>query len=248
MQRTAAMFTFMLALILGAIAPVRASGIEFYFSPDGGAEDAVVRALDGAHHHVDIAIYALSNDAIVQAIRNAAQRGVQVRIVADKGQESEGYSAVPALACSMSVHYDTLSGLMHHKFAVIDDQTLLTGSFNWTSAAQTRNAENLLVIHDPQLIAGYEGDFATLWSTESSTAPCETKALLPGPADASPLVHINVATEAELESLWGVGKVLAERIVAYRTAHGPFSKVDDLAAVKGIGTRVMTHNQGRLAL
>jgi len=55
-------------------------------------------------------------------------------------------------------------GLMHNKFAVIDDQVVLTGSFNWTITAERKNAENLLVITDPDLAQKYTKQFKVLWS------------------------------------------------------------------------------------
>lgn len=52
-------------------------------------------------------------------------------------------------------------------------------------------------------------------------------------------VNVNVATLKELQNLPGIGKVAAERIIAYRTENGPFTKVDDLTKVKGIGAKTL---------
>jgi phosphatidylserine/phosphatidylglycerophosphate/cardiolipin synthase-like enzyme len=52
---------------------------------------------------------------------------------------------------------------MHHKFAVIDGETLLTGSYNWTLGAARDNVENLIVVNDPRLVSAFSRAFAALW-------------------------------------------------------------------------------------
>ena len=53
---------------------------------------------------------------------------------------------------------------MHHKFAVVDSAILLTGSFNWTRAAASKNVENCLVTSAPEAVAAYAAEFEKLWS------------------------------------------------------------------------------------
>jgi len=76
------------------------------------------------------------------------------------------------------------------------------------------------------------------WAAES-TAPT---------APAVAAVHLNTATTAELEALPGVGPVLAERIVQYRADHGPFTQVDQLHEVKGVGDHLLERLQANLDL
>jgi len=61
-------------------------------------------------------------------------------------------------------------------------------------------------------------------------------------------IHLNTATAAELEVLPGIGPVLAERIVVYRTDHGPFDRVDQLHDVKGVGDHLLKRLQANLDL
>lgn len=72
----------------------------------------------------------------------------------------------------------------------------------------------------------------TAEATESTTAENETTA----PAS-SGLIDINTATAAQLETLPGIGNVIAQRIVDYRNAHGPFKSVSELTKVEGIGKK-----------
>lgn len=64
----------------------------------------------------------------------------------------------------------------------------------------------------------------------------------------SPQIDINKATASQLETLPGIGKVLAQRIMDYRQENGPFKKIDDLCLIKGIGSRLFQNIQDRLTI
>lgn len=97
----------------------------------------------------------------------AEKRGVKVRLVMDRVQSKGRYSQLEFLE-AQGVSCKTLSGkgggLMHHKFAVFDGETLITGSHNWTEGAEEHNHENTLVIHDKALSGNYEQEFQELWA------------------------------------------------------------------------------------
>lgn len=65
---------------------------------------------------------------------------------------------------------------------------------------------------------------------------------------AQPVVNVNTANVQQLEVLPGVGEVTAERIVAYREKNGPFASADDLAKVKGIGSKTLEKIRGLVVL
>lgn len=69
------------------------------------------------------------------------------------------------------VRHETGTGLMHNKFAVVDDSIVLTGSFNWTRSAEGANNENLLKITSPDLAAQYAEEFSELWAMAAVFAP-----------------------------------------------------------------------------
>lgn len=233
---------------------VSGASIEVYFSPNGGAESAILRAIAEAEESIDIAMYSFTNNNIERALREAVGRGIRIRIVADEAQETTHSSIVPGLSCWVAVRYDNFSGLMHNKYGLFDGRRLITGSYNWTEGAEKRNAENLLVIDDPEIAALFAEDFAILWSTKSIHAP-EPDRDQCGPVISEPptaltplLVNINTATETELQALDGIGPALAARIVAYREEHGPFSSVDELTRVNGIGPSILERNRDRLEI
>jgi len=158
-------FLTVLSIALFAI-PVN---VEIYFSPNGGCQQAVIDATNQAGGKIDVAMYIFTEGDIAKALIAAKDRGVQVRVVLDGGNVNSTYSKAKFLANNdIPVKYETEAGLLHNKFAVIDDSITLTGSFNWTANAETRNHENLLVITSKSLAAKYEAVFAALWLASSA--------------------------------------------------------------------------------
>lgn len=141
-----------------------AADSKFYFSPNGGCQEAVIREISKAQKTIDIAMYSFTSREIAQALVEAKGRKLNIRIVFDKGQEKETYSkGMYLLKYGFDVRYDTGLGLMHNKFAIIDDKVLITGSFNWTASAEERNEENLLILTDQAVIKAYKKRFEYLF-------------------------------------------------------------------------------------
>ncbi len=138
--------------------------IRVYFSPSDGAEQAIIAALQGAQTVVYAALYQLTDPEIAQAVLEVSRRGLEVLILLDD-EPSRGSKGCLLVSEGISVKQYVDSGIMHHKFAVIDGTKLITGSYNWTTSAQTRNEENLLVIESPELAAAFEHEFQKLWNS-----------------------------------------------------------------------------------
>lgn len=150
-------------LLLLLASPILAS-TQVYFSPDGGCTDAIVREISRAQKSIDIMMYSFTSRPIIQELDKAKDRGVKIRVLLDKAQETQKYAKGRYLAQKgIAVKYDTGSGLMHNKVGIIDGQAMFTGSFNWTAQAEKYNAENLLLIDDPALINKYQERFDYLW-------------------------------------------------------------------------------------
>ncbi len=117
------------------------------------------------------------------------------------------------------------------KNARVKDAVLAAGGLTGDAASERVNLAATLAdaqhIHVPRIS-----------ETTSSTADSPVDQASAGAAAGSQ-VDINSASAAELEDLPGIGQTLAERIIAYRTANGPFSSVDDLAKVPGVGTKLL---------
>jgi phosphatidylserine/phosphatidylglycerophosphate/cardiolipin synthase-like enzyme len=130
--------------------------IDVYFSPKGGCTEAVVQALDAAKQTVFVQAYSFTSKDIAEALLHAHQRGVVIHVILDKSDVGDHYSEADFLANSgMSVLIDAKHQIAHNKIMIIDGETVITGSFNFTKQAEDHNAENLLVIHDRGLAERY---------------------------------------------------------------------------------------------
>ena len=135
---------------------VSSGNTSIYFSPGGGCTKAIVKTVDGARKNILVQAYSFTSAPIARALVAAKRRGVDVRIILDRSQHGDGYSSADFLAHNdIPVWIDEAHAIAHNKVMVIDQATVITGSFNFTRAAEQKNAENLLVIKDKILAAIY---------------------------------------------------------------------------------------------
>jgi phosphatidylserine/phosphatidylglycerophosphate/cardiolipin synthase-like enzyme len=127
-----------------------------YFSPKGGCTEAIVSAIAGAKRTVFVQAYTFTSAPIAKALVEAHKRGVDVQVILDKSNLHGKYSSTDLLIhAGIPTRIDAIAAIAHNKVIVIDNETVVTGSFNFTNAAEEHNAENLLVIHDATLAARY---------------------------------------------------------------------------------------------
>jgi phosphatidylserine/phosphatidylglycerophosphate/cardiolipin synthase-like enzyme len=132
------------------------SAVTVCFTPGGNCTDAIVQALSEAKRTILVQAYSFTSAPIAKALLDAHKRGVQVQVILDKSQRTEQYSSADFLANQgVPTMIDANHAIAHNKIMIIDGETVLTGSFNFTKAAQEKNAENLLIIRDPALAAQY---------------------------------------------------------------------------------------------
>lgn len=137
--------------------------IAVFFAPDGGCLDAIAWQIQGARKSIDVQAFLLSTKRIAEPLIAAHQRGVAVRVVFDREQAEQKISLDEKLAeAGIPVFYDApAQGKAHDKVMIIDGATVITGSFNFTLAAEENNAENMLVIRErPAIAAAYQRHFA----------------------------------------------------------------------------------------
>jgi phosphatidylserine/phosphatidylglycerophosphate/cardiolipin synthase-like enzyme len=146
------------------LSPLPANSLQAAFCPSPECESLTISALDAASERIDVAMYSFTNDALGDALVRAAERGVRVRVVLDKQQDSSSFSEHPKLSrAGIPLRVDSNPQLMHHKFAVIDERFVVTGSMNWSANGVRENNENVLVIHSPELNAQFEKEFEKVW-------------------------------------------------------------------------------------
>ena len=142
---------------------IQATGtIEYAFTPADDAAGLIVRAIDAARSQVLVQAFSFTHRDIADALIRAHRRGLDVQIIADQEQtnalESAAMQAV--LAAGLSVFMDADHSAAHNKVIIVDQNAkqpaLITGSFNFTFAAQYRNAENVLVLRgNPDLARAF---------------------------------------------------------------------------------------------
>jgi len=138
---------------------------EAYFSPGEDCLGAIIRLMQDARRKADVCVFTITDDRISNSLLDAHRRGVAFRVITDNDKAFDEGSDVDRIRrASVPLRVDRTRFHMHHKFAIIDDQWLLTGSYNWTRGASRDNQENLIVTSDPRLIAAYKSAFERLWA------------------------------------------------------------------------------------
>jgi len=121
--------------------------VDIYFSPNGGTTNAIVNELKNAKSEILIQAYSFTSAQIAKAIVDAGKRGVRIEVVLDKSQKKEKYSSADFVAhAGFPVYIDSSHKIAHNKIMIIDKDTVITGSFNFSKAAEESNAENLLIL------------------------------------------------------------------------------------------------------
>lgn len=125
----------------------QAREIDVLFSPDGGCEDRIVEEIDKAQKVIRVQMYFFTSKPIADALLEARKRGVKVEVILDKSQEKMTYGRFRVLRrAGVSVYFDGEHATANNKIVLIDRRTVITGSYNFTKAAEERNAENVLII------------------------------------------------------------------------------------------------------
>jgi phosphatidylserine/phosphatidylglycerophosphate/cardiolipin synthase-like enzyme len=139
------------------------------FSPDRGATALVVKTIGEAKQSIRVAAYSFTSKPIAETLLGAHKRGIDVEVVVDKSNATARYTAATFLANQgVPVRVDYRYAIMHDKFMVVDGATVEEGSFNFTAAAESRNAENVVVLRDANVAAKYRQEWERLW-LESET-------------------------------------------------------------------------------
>lgn len=149
------------------------AGFRLGFSPKGGAEEIVLDGIRTAEKSIKVAAYSFTSKTIATALLDAHKRGVLVQVVADARSNSGKYTAVTFLANQgVPVRTNANYAILHHKFIVFDGRHVETGSFNFSAAASTKNAENVLLLSNvPDLAAQYEEEWQRLWDEGTAVKP-----------------------------------------------------------------------------
>lgn len=140
---------------------------------DQHPEKLLVQQIDSAKNTLDIAIYSLTYDEIVNAIIRAKDRNVQVRIITDKEQSQNKYEKTELNLLKkkgVKIKYNKHSGLQHMKMTIVDNKIATTGSYNYSKGASTENDEILVAINDADIASEWDKVFQSMWDNQKGFA------------------------------------------------------------------------------
>ena len=136
--------------------------IENYFCPEDKCASRIIDLIRHAKKSVYFMDFSFTSEAIADALIRS--RGLEIKGIFDSGQSSNKYSKLDRLKeFGIDVKKDSNKHKMHHKVFIIDKDTVATGSFNPTLSADTKNDENLLIIHDDNIAKDFLKEFDSLW-------------------------------------------------------------------------------------
>ncbi len=227
----------------------------------------ISQVLSQANQRIDLALFVFSEQNLANTLQTQQQAGRQVQVLIDRRFAYRSYSEgldLLGVALAEQCRYeagnqpwaqpiqavgipDLPSGdALHHKFAVLDQSTVITGSHNWSEAANSQNDEVVIVIQNPTVAAHFQREFDRLFKTAILGIPPELQAEIDQqkqtcPPPKSPIINLNTATAKEIATLPGIGPKLAERIVAAR----PLRSQADLMAVPGMNPKILQQITGK---
>ena len=140
------------------VADIEKAGV--WFSPQGGALDAVIETVENARETIDLEAFHFSNKRLAKALIRAKDRGVRLRVVLDKENRGKANSKAGA---GIPVRIDARHRTAHNKVILIDCKTVVTGSLNFNGHADRENAENTLILTSEKLTELYRRDFEKHW-------------------------------------------------------------------------------------
>lgn len=155
------------AFLLPFGAALAAPSIDVGFSPEGSALQLVLRTIDDAQHSIRLMGYSFTSPEVARELVAARRRGVDVKVVVDeKGNKGKASVAAMNLLVNVGIPVRTISKykISHDKVIIVDNQTIETGSFNYTRSAAEANSENALVVNGlPELAKTYLAHWQSRW-------------------------------------------------------------------------------------
>jgi phosphatidylserine/phosphatidylglycerophosphate/cardiolipin synthase-like enzyme len=145
---------------------------EVLFTRAVSVAGVVERLIHSTTTSLDAALYRFNSPRLARVLEEARLRHVAIRLLLDHNKYQQTESG-RELLLNHRFPFRLLHGRqgqgskMHHKFVILDGQTVLTGSYNWTLESEGQNYENLLILRDPQAAGNYAQEFEALWAEAS---------------------------------------------------------------------------------
>lgn len=138
--------------------------IQACFTPNKMCQTRIIETIMTAKKSIHLQAYSFTDPEIGQALKEAALRNVDVLIILDKSNRKDPRSLAKTYKHpKISFRYDHLPGIAHNKIIILDEEILITGSYNFSKSAYSRNAENVLFIKNTKLIQDYLKNWHVRW-------------------------------------------------------------------------------------
>jgi phosphatidylserine/phosphatidylglycerophosphate/cardiolipin synthase-like enzyme len=151
---------------------------ELYFSPSDAVEEQIIRHIETADYDLEVGTMLITRETFAQAIAATHNRGVFTGVVINDTSNAASrppYAIMAAALPADRLHVYSTGGTWHHKYAMADqsapwsDPVIITGSHNWSNAANTRNDENTLIIYDDKVVNLYYQDWIKAYRANGGT-------------------------------------------------------------------------------
>lgn len=155
------LLTILLVLVSGCVN--ENTQPEAFFCPEDQCEERIVGIIQNANDSIDVAMYSFTSPKIADALIEARQRDVEPRVVLDYLQSTSKYSQKNNLLSKIPVRVMKPGKTMHNKFIIVDNELVVTGSYNFTKNGNEKNHENFVIIFDKGIVSLYREEFFELW-------------------------------------------------------------------------------------
>jgi phosphatidylserine/phosphatidylglycerophosphate/cardiolipin synthase-like enzyme len=144
--------------------PQPAEILAIYFTPPAGAASGLIKQIDGAKKSIKVMAYGFTATNLAEALVRAKRRGVDVGLIQDEKSAQNNRETLPMLlAAGIDVRSDGKHAIQHNKVMLIDDDIVITGSYNFTKSAEKRNAENIMIVRSSYAAKRYADNWKAHW-------------------------------------------------------------------------------------
>ncbi len=134
--------------------------VKVLFNPGGRCTEAIIEEINNAKTEILVQAYSFTARPIEKALVEAHKRGVDVHVIIDERKSrTQGSQATFLANQNIPTYIDGEHQYAHNKIMLLDGTTAITGSFNFTKAAEGKNAENLLIIKSGELAKLYRDNW-----------------------------------------------------------------------------------------
>jgi phosphatidylserine/phosphatidylglycerophosphate/cardiolipin synthase-like enzyme len=126
------------------------------FTPGDNCTDRIVQEIDKSQSSILVQAFSFTSSPLAKALVRARERGVDVKVILDRKNFLEEFTqGERLLQAGIPILLDGEHQTAHNKVMILDGKTVITGSFNFTQAAEKKNAENVLILRDPDLVRSF---------------------------------------------------------------------------------------------